>query len=272
MRGLETGSLAATVGVALLLSARRETDEVTAITENQLQGQIITLQGTVIGLLENAVYTGRLDNIGKLYNASELAREGSLTALQQQYQRMSQAAPIQRPMAIRRISSNPTVTSKQQKSLPPASHAGSAVAKRAPSVLNDSPDEPLFCKYSYELQRDGRQPLEAAFLPGGSNDCRACGALLEVEQGRAWKVNREVVREKVSTPEYDEEIVEDRTYLINNRFIIKCHRGAGGFACVLCARYRDKDTLLESPAGLVRHVWQKHEVEEYQDPDIREIG
>jgi hypothetical protein len=236
-----------------------------AITENQLQGQIITLQGTVIQLLDEALRTGRLENINKLYNATELAREGSLAALQGQYQRMLQAAPIKRPVTIRRTSSQPSIAS-DRKSLPPPSKAKTAI------TVNGSPEDPLFCRYSYDLQRDNRLSLVPEFLLGGNNSCRACGAILEIEPGRAWKITKEVVRERVSTAEYDEEVVEDRVYLISNRFIIKCHRSSGGFACALCARYRDKDTLLESPQGLVRHIWNKHDTEEYLDPDIREIG
>jgi hypothetical protein len=239
-----------------------------AITENQLQGQIITLQGTVIQLLGDALRTGRLDDINKLYNATELAREGSLAALQGQYQRMLQSAPMKRPMAIRRISSQPSVASGR-KSLPPLSKAKTAITQ---TTINDSPDDPLFCRYSYDLQRDGRIPLAPGFLPGGDSSCRACGAMLEIEPGRAWKITKEVVRERIATADYDEEVVEDRIYLVSNRFVIKCHRSSGGYACAICARFRDKDILLDSPQSLIRHVWQKHDVEEYQDPDIREIG
>ena len=73
----------------------------------------------------------------------------------------------------------------------------------------------------------------------------------------------------VSTPEYEEERIEERTYLLSNRFVVKCHRERVGFACVLCARYRERDTIVGSVQGLVRHVWQKHNVEEYEmEPDI----
>jgi hypothetical protein len=224
------------------------------------------LQGSVIQLLNDALRTGRLDNINKLYNATELAREGSLAALQGQYQRMLQATPMKRPMPIRRVSSQPSVASGR-KSLPPISKAKTAITS-----VNDSLDDPLFCRYSYDLQRDGGIGLMPSFLPGGDSSCRACGAYLEIQPGRAWKITKEVVREKVSMPEYDEEVIEDRIFMINNRFIIKCHRSSGGYACVLCARYRDKDILVETPEALVRHVWSKHTAEEYQDPDISEVG
>lgn len=268
------------------------------ITQNQLQGQIITLQSTVIGLLEDALYTGRIADINKLYNASELARDGSIAALKQQYQRMLEKAPVRRGMRIpllRRTSSTPMM-----KSLPPATSRGGSVAnatngdvetevrtKKAETFGPEGPrsevreirddffsaDGPLFCRYAVYLQDEPRMLLASGFAPGCSNRCPECNTFVNVEQGRAWKIVKETVREKISTPDYDEEQVEERTYLIGNRFVIKCHREKMGFACVLCARFRERDTILESAQGLVRHVWQKHSVEEYEsDPDIRDIG
>jgi hypothetical protein len=133
-------------------------------------------------------------------------------------------------------------------------------------------DGPLFCIYSEDLQRDNKMSLHDVFGKGGGNQCPACRTTLEVEQGRAWKITKDVVHERIETKEYDEEIMEERTYLIGNRFVVKSHRENGGFACILCARGRDKDTLLESPQGLVRHIWQKHDAQEYNDVDIKEVG
>lgn len=273
-----------------------------AITQNQLQGQVITLQSTVIGLLEDALYTGRIADINKLYNASELARDGSIAALQQQYQRMLEAAPMRRGMGLpvpllRRTSSTPTM-----KSLPPTRSGAGSVAnatngeveretefklKKSETLGGEgarsevrevgddyfSADGPLFCRYAVYLQDEPRMLLASTFAPGGSNRCPECSTYVNVEKGRAWKIVKETVREKISTPDYDEEQIEERTYLIGNRFVIKCHRENMGFACVLCAGFRERDTILESAQGLVRHVWQKHDGVEYEsDPDIREIG
>lgn len=294
----------------------RDTDDRADITENQLQGQVITLQGTVIHLLEDALYTGRIADPMKLYNASELAREGSLSALQQQYQRMLQQAPIRRPhQPVRRISSNPSISSPNGRALPPASIRGpppppgstrgppppSASARGPPpppgSVRGPLPppgsikggrdesmslvkksgtvvdaDGPLFCIYSEDLQRDDKMVLHNAFRKDGGNQCPACRTTLDVEAGRAWKITKDVVHHRIETKEYDEEVLEEKMFLIGNRFIVKSHREGSGFACPLCARGRDKDTLLESPQGLVRHIWQKHEAQEYNDTDIKEVG
>lgn len=285
----------------------RDTDNRADITENQLQGQVITLQGTVIHLLEDALYTGRIADPMKLYNASELAREGSLSALQQQYQRMLQQAPIPRPnQPVRRTSSNPSISSHKVRALPPASARGPpgppasmrgpppppgstrglqppppgsikgardesmSLVRKSTTVVNA--DGPLFCIYSEDLQRDDRMALHNAFRKDGGNQCPACRTTLDVEAGRAWKITKDVVHHRIETKEYDEEVIEEKTFLIGNRFIVKSHREGGGFACPLCARGRDKDTLLESPQGLVRHVWQKHDVQEYNDGDIKEVG
>jgi hypothetical protein len=195
---------------------------------------------------------------------------------------MLEAAPLRqgiRPPFLRRTSSTPAM-----KPLPglARSHPGpSGDFSEVREVHDDDVDAaastfsaegPLFCRYAVSLQNSVRMPLDLAFTPGGSNRCPECSAHLVVERGRAWKIVKEIVREVTSTPEYDEEQVEERTFLLSNRFVIKCHRERVGFACVLCARFRDRDTIVASTQGLVRHVWRKHDVDEYEaEPDIREI-
>jgi hypothetical protein len=271
-----------------------------AITQNQLQSQVITLQGTVINLLQDALYTGRLDNINKLYNASEFAREGSINALQAQYQRMLQEAPLRRPIGpVRRISSTPSMKSGPRSVKPrstrtektvtevqvekdevveeksvipvPAGVNGSIVKETAALSVADH-SGPLFCRYALDLQ-EADMPLEVCFSHGGSGACPYCGTKIATEPGRAWKIEKEVVHQRIRRKDYDDEVIEQRTFLVNNRFIIKSHREKAGFACLLCYRHRDRDTICESAAGLVKHLWQRHEVEEYNsDPDIREAS
>jgi hypothetical protein len=274
-----------------------------AITQNQLQSQIITLQGTVIHLLEDALYTGRLDNINKLYNASEFAREGSINALQAQYQRMLQSAPLRRPIGpVRRISSTPSMKSGPPRSIKPrstrtekavteirvekdevakdtaerdivsaAAPNGSLVKETAALSVADH-SGPLFCRYALDLQETG-MPLDVCFTKGGSCACPFCGTKIATEPGRAWKIEKEIVHERIRRKDYDDEIIEQRTFLVNNRFLVKCHREKAGYACLLCYRFRDRDTICESAAGLIKHLWQKHEVDEYEsDGDIREAS
>ncbi|VUC29790.1 unnamed protein product [Clonostachys rosea] len=69
-------------------------------TENKLQAQVITLQQTVINVLQDALESGRKLNRAdkaKLIAASDAAREGSLDALRQQRKRLAMEAPEEVP-------------------------------------------------------------------------------------------------------------------------------------------------------------------------------
>jgi hypothetical protein len=273
-----------------------------AVGQNQLQAQLIMLQSEVIMMLQEGILSGRVRDMNRLYNASELAREGSLNALRGQYQRMLQAAPL-RPGLIRRASSTPSLAPSRragagrepprpgaEPSRSPADRAATAHPSEGgrgprepgPGAGGDSTSgtkvmllddaAPLFCLYALDLQRTS-EPLEARFRPGGPLACPACGTRVEVRFGRSWRVSREVLREGADGRRLEDAAVEERTYLLGNRFVVKCHREQAGFACVLCARYRDKDTVCATAEGLVKHVWRSHEVGEYEDDvDIREVG
>jgi hypothetical protein len=238
------------------------------VAQTQLQGQIITLQGTVIKLLEEALMTGRPPDINKLYNASEFAREGSIRALRDQYQRMLQSAPLQRPGGpVRRISSQPAMR-RMIDDRPYDGREGDRGGGPRPP-----PAGALYCSYAEELQ-DTDRPLDPNFKEGGSGECPACGFFIPVEQGRSWKVDKQVTRESSSRGKHGNnevfEVSEDRTYRLTNRFIVKCHREGGGFACFLCYEFRDTDTLCRTIEGLVGHVSKRHNVREYEDEiDIR---
>lgn len=250
------------------------------ISQNQLQSQIIILQGTVIKLLEEALLTGRPPDAQVLLNASEFAREGSVKALRDQYQRLLQAAPIQRPMGlVRRISSTPTLRDSTTSSTSTAAAPGRTDRRVPPQkALAFNKPGPLFCPYAEELQRTGR-PLDRAFAGRGScGPCPACGAVIasEGEGRRSWNIVKEVVRERRSRGPSDGaevvEIVQDRTYLLTDRFIVKCHREGAGFVCYLCFQYRDRDALCKGVQSLVTHVLEKHDISEYEtDPDIRDV-
>jgi hypothetical protein len=270
----------------------------------------------VINLLEDALYNGRLADINKLYNASEFAREGSIRALRDQYQRLLQAAPIRsRPLGpVRRISSTPTLTNQSVGGRTAKSRGGrtSRVAEiqedreerdtrdvrngtvrderdvrdeQTEIIRTERPDDiqestsgmhmfdasgPLFCKYAIDLQERGGR-LDDNFSKGGSLACPDCGTRIGIQPGRAWRIDKELVHEKRASDKFESDFIEERTYFINNRFIIKCHREGAGFACILCFKYRDSDTLCETAQRFVNHVWKKHSVAEYDvEPDIEE--
>jgi hypothetical protein len=247
------------------------------IAQNQLQSQIIILQGTVIKLLEEALITGRPPDVQVLLNASEFAREGSIRALRDQYQRLLQSAPIQRPMGpVRRISSTPTLRDSSASSS--AASGGWTDRRRPQKAIEFNKPGPLFCPYAEDLQRTSR-PLDRAFVGRGAcGPCPACGAIIasEGEGCRSWNIVKEVVRERRSRGPSEGaevvEIVQDRTYVLTDRFIVKCHREEVGFACYLCFQHRDRDALCKGVQSLVTHILEKHDISEYEtDPDIRDV-
>jgi hypothetical protein len=110
--------------------------------------------------------------------------------------------------------------------------------------------------------------------------CVACGSGVgagDEEDGcRSWRIEKEVaVRGRGYSRASDDgsEAIVIRTYLLTRRFIFKCHRESSGYACYLCFRHRDRDTLCRSEEGLVSHVTSKHSISEYEgDRDIRDLN
>ncbi|KAL2169253.1 hypothetical protein VTG60DRAFT_6333 [Thermothelomyces hinnuleus] len=90
------------------LIEQRRLDRVVAQT--QIQSQIL-FQGSVIKLLEEALLIGAMPDINRLYNISEFAGDGNIRALQGQYQRLLESAPIKRrPRGpVRKTSSTPSL-------------------------------------------------------------------------------------------------------------------------------------------------------------------
>ncbi|KAK4160606.1 hypothetical protein QBC43DRAFT_325272 [Cladorrhinum sp. PSN259] len=276
------------------------------VAQTQLQSQIIILQSSVIKILEEALITGQPPDISRLYNTSEFAREGSIRALQDQYQRMIQQSsypqnalayrdgPLpsrpgrNRPGApIRRISSTPSLRGgsehqpseanfsySRQKALPPPSARGPPSTTSFSSLPPKS--GPLFCQYAENLQQTN-QPLKST--------CPSCHIILnDPAEPSSWRVSkklsprdRSTSRSRASTvnEEFDQAIT--RSFVLTPRFMAKCHREAGigageGYACYLCVCNRDRDTLCKSEEGLVNHVASKHGVDEYLgERDIREV-
>ncbi|KAK4496949.1 hypothetical protein PRZ48_011398 [Zasmidium cellare] len=110
------------------------------VTENKLQAQVIQLQKTVIDVLQDAVHTGRglTDaDMDKIIAAQNAARDGSLGALNGQYQRM--------------ITEKEPPAPKPWEELPPPSRRASqasqrplepvyAPSRRASTIPQDYPD------------------------------------------------------------------------------------------------------------------------------------
>ncbi|KAK4196792.1 hypothetical protein QBC40DRAFT_5443 [Triangularia verruculosa] len=272
------------------------------VAQTQLQSHIIVLQSTVIKLLEEALLTGQPPDLGRLYNTSEFAREGSIRALQDQYQRFLQSGPIPRrgprPGApIRRTSSTPSLRGDlanggdrdyppARKALPPPPAPSSVYHDENRSGINSK--GPLFCPYAVDLQR-GPSPRLLHTI------CPACGISLkgppdERDGGQSsWRIEKEVVvrdrgrdrdwerrgRSSSRGSRYDDHDgkVETRSFILTPRFVAKCHRPDSEYACYLCFCHRDQDTLCRTEEALISHVAGKHGISEYkQDRDMKEMA
>ncbi|KAK4669092.1 uncharacterized protein QC763_0028980 [Podospora pseudopauciseta] len=247
------------------------------VAQTQLQSQIIVLQSTVIKLLEEALLTGQPPDL------SRLLREGSIRALQDQYQRFLQSAPIPRrgprPGApIRRTSSTPSLRGDEQVRLAGTIHLYESTPPAAADNLyhDDSRSgtnrkDPLFCPYA---------PVSTLVHV----TCPACGTLLEnpprtemrergasillanrkgggyPETDRDWE-RRGRSSSRGSRYGDKDEKVDTKSFILTPRY-----------ACYLCLCHRDRDTLCKTEETLVCHVAGKHSIAEYrQDRDIKEM-
>ncbi|KAH7134430.1 hypothetical protein EDB81DRAFT_887231 [Dactylonectria macrodidyma] len=258
------------------------------VTENKLQAQVIALQQTVIDVLQDALYHGRqLDRVdmAKLVAASDAARDGSLGALRDQRQRLLLAAPEERQpspqLALgppRRAStvvdserSTPLALGppKRASTVSSASVHSSQLAvgppRRASSVVDA---DPLYCRYSLDLQYAHNKPLTASFAPGRECQCPACGVQLEAEGDDCWAIRKRAKR-WLLVDGYDRQVEEDVEVLVDQRFVVKCHTTYGTYACILCSIYRDGDIICDNADALVNHVGRAHDITELErQPDL----
>ncbi|KAA8614590.1 hypothetical protein PtrSN002B_000133 [Pyrenophora tritici-repentis] len=88
-----------------------------------------------------------------------------------------------------------------------------------------------------------------------------------MKPGKAWEIITDEC--KVKESRYRKAIY--RTFRVKNRFVVKSHREQGGFACVLCARFRKWDTVCREVSLLMDHLWREHSGDELaRDSDIIE--
>ncbi|KAI0969841.1 hypothetical protein F4678DRAFT_155679 [Xylaria arbuscula] len=214
------------------------------ITENQLQAQIITLQRTVIDVLQEALVNRQSlshGDVQRLIAASLAARNGSLDALRQQYQRLSfEAHP---PLPPRSLSGT--------------SHKTSEIGAGE-----------LFCKYSLTLQNISGMPLSASFAPGGDGHCPSCGVRLDPETSDTyWHIEK---RAPANTRGENGDTMKEYHFDLGQRFIVKCHTDRGEYGCVLCRRHGEVDIVCRSVPTLVNHVSKEHTIWELDaEPDLK---
>ena len=153
-----------------------------------------------VGVLEDALYSGRQivrAGVEKLVYASRAARNGSLDALQGQYQRLSQSAPPPRTpktveaevIELSSRGSSPRRPPPPRALLPPPRSKTRAPPppRRSSSKMRTAED--FFCRYSIDLQRSSKMPLARSFDPGRESRCPACKIRIPVDSDDMWDVD-----------------------------------------------------------------------------------
>lgn len=223
-----------------------------AIVENQLQAHIISLQQTVISVLQEALYSDRplsRTDMARLVAASNCAREGSLEAMRQ---------------AQHRLGAN------QYSVRSPSPQHSVASSKREATATTNVPDQ-LFCRYSLDIQYRPNKPLASTFAPGGACQCPACGAYLDVTAEDIWTIGKRTPMTIIDKG-CETDIMETREFRLGQRFVLKCHLPGGQYACVMCNRGRSVDAICRTAENLVKHVGTQHSTEELErEIDLREV-
>jgi hypothetical protein len=279
------------------------------VTQNQLQTQIIQLQQTLLGIHQDYMLSTYLSpssshsHLARLIQTTRSARLASIQALHMQYQRM--LPPLQSPepfpvipgafplpsgpmhrhdSVTRRPSSRPRSRSRSE-SPKRRKDPGEITIQPYPLPHPKDPEEitiqpyplprpkpspqphqhgnKLFCIYARDLQHHARLPLTDNYKPGGNNMCPYCHSHISTRPGKAWEI---ILHGR------HEDRHRRRVFLVKNRFVIKSHREGAGFACVLCATFKESDTVCREVGALMEHLWKDHTCEELEkDDDIFEV-
>ncbi|KAK3714714.1 hypothetical protein LTR37_007694 [Vermiconidia calcicola] len=225
------------------------------ITQNKLQAQIITLQQTVIDVLQDALMNGRSlsrGDVHRLIAAQDVARDGSLSALRGQYDRLLPELQANPRLRIEAAPVNAPI--QRQLTLPTQYEDVYAPPRRVQSIAVPPSAEQLFCRYSIDLQST-LNGLSPNFSPTGTHRCPVCDVRIPVSTQDVWAF-------EVRTPLRD--AVELREYEMDARLVVKSHTPYGDFACILCAYERDTDCILRSTDGLIEHLGRVHTSEEFE--------
>ncbi|KAG9187724.1 hypothetical protein G6011_05595 [Alternaria panax] len=248
-------------------------------THTQLQSQIIKLQQTVLNIQQDLLLSTYLapssshSHLVRLIQTTRTARAASIASLNMQYQRMLPPLPSPLPPRgsdppLRVPGAFPLPDHPQPPSRPPLRHkkrmsssssssneSEEKVVKILPIMKPKPKPKPtpafattppssrystrLFCVYAKDLQLNPKFHLADTYRPGGTGNCPFCRTHITVRPGKAWEI---VVDGYSRNLGQGFGKIASRTFRIRNRFIVKCHRDSGGFACVLCARFKASDT------------------------------
>ena len=238
------------------------------VTRNQLQAQIIILQQRALYTYEDIILNPDFSRHPPSYHLRELvftaraARSAIIDALAQQYQRMLPGSNYRDPLPYRPgpLFASPTVYQPRENLLPGRfiehTHAHQPAIQGSGSGT-ETVSENLFCLYSRNLQRNLSLPLTDTFRPGGNGCCPCCQAHILSRPNKAW----EIVKED------EQHQGHNKVYLVGTRFLVKCHRKGGGYACVLCTKYKDADTVCAETRALVDHLWKEHDCAELESDE-----
>lgn len=232
----------------------------TVLAQNQLQAQIIAMQQAIISVYQSGNGEHSRRHLANLVQSAHAARAASKKVLADLFFRMIAEAETPRipgAFPLSSSSTNELVIRARSKSRSRTKRQDDA------SILSDRSDtlRRLFCPYAIDLQRHLDQPLAHSYLEGGDGRCPYCRTDLHTRPRKAWELVLEDGRRN-----------SGKAFLIGNRFVVKSHRETGGFACVLCNRFSNHDTVCSEIAELLDHVWKEHKAEELEaDKDVRQI-
>lgn len=118
-----------------------------------------------------------------------------------------------------------------------------------------------YCLYALDLQRHPSQALSSSITDRSTPYCPYCNRDLNLSPGRSWEI-------------FKDDDGTERRFHIQNRFVVKCHRDGvdGGYACVLCSKSANVDTVCGDVKALIRHVWIDHSAVELDlEEDVEEV-
>lgn len=236
----------------------------------QLQSHIIELQQVLISIHQDLMLSNYLtvssshSQLIHLVQTVRKSRAAAIQALDLLYQRMLAGPVPEKPKPHQPIPGDfpapPKSPNRSRSSSSSSSNTSLEIpVKPSPKPRPNPNINRLFCRYALDLQYNAHLPLSDNFGSSGNNRCPHCHTCIAVRPKKAWEI---IVENKRYFP-------KRRRFLVRNVFVVKCHRAGGGFACVLCAKYGNADTVCRSIAALTEHLWKEHTAEDLEmDDDI----
>lgn len=278
-----------------------------SVIQIQLQSQIIHLHQTLIDIHQDLLLSTYVtpesnhSHLARLVQTTRNARSASIQALNLQYQRLlprkspnsagkmpgafpappygphdsyyDECGPKHRRDSCLSSSSSDSasevvkilpIPKPKPEPEPEPKSVSNPLPRPRPPPARKSPK--LFCTYATDLQRNPGLPLANSYRIGGNGICPFCRSHIATTPSKAWEIITDSHRWFNGRVR-----LVSRTFLVANRFVIKSHREGGGFACVLCARFRKSDTVCRQIGALMEHLWRDHSSEEMeQDEDVME--